>query len=76
MEEMKQVDKQAIKLAMQKFREEYGDDARLEDGDEFAAVFNDCVLVLSLEGSRLGIKFLIGKPYRVDMTLGAYESSG
>ena len=38
----------AIDMAMQRFREEYGEDAKLEEGDEFVTVFNDCVLIISL----------------------------
>lgn len=42
---MEEINK-AIKLAMQKFKEEFGEDASLEDGDEFVTVFNNCVLIL------------------------------
>lgn len=65
----------AISLAMQKFKEEYGEDAKLEDGDEFVTVFNNCVLVISLEDGNLSTKFIGGKPYKVDMTLSIYEGS-
>lgn len=65
----------AISLAMQKFKEEYGEDAKLEDGDEFVTVFNNCVLVISLEDGNLSTKFIDGKPYKVDMTLSIYEGS-
>ncbi len=60
----------AIGLAMGEFRKEYGEDARLEEGDEFATVFNDCVLIISLDGGRLQTRFLCGKPCMVDMALG------
>lgn len=33
---------EAMKLAMEKFKEEYGEDAKLEDGDEFVTIFNKC----------------------------------
>ena len=64
----------AINLAMQKFKEEYGEDTKLEDGDEFVTVFNNCVLIISLEGGNLSTKFIGGKPCEVDMTLSIYES--
>lgn len=67
---------QAINLAMEKFKEEYGDDAKLEDGDEFVTVFNNCVLIISLEDGRLETKFIGGKPFYADMTLSIYESGG
>ena len=63
----------AIKLAMEKFGEESGKDA-LEDGDEFVTVFNNCVLIISLENGHLLTKFIGGKPYEVDMTLSIYGS--
>lgn len=64
---------QAINLAMQKFKEEYGEDAKLEDGDEFVTVFNNCVLIISLEDGHLQTKFIGGKPFYADMTLSIYE---
>ena len=65
---------QAINLAMQKFKEGYGEDAKLEDGDEFVTVFNNCVLIISLEGGHLQTKFIGEKPFYADMTLSIYES--
>lgn len=64
----------AINLAMQKFKEEYGEDAKLEDGDKFVTVFNNCVLIISLEDGNLQTKFIGGKPFCADMTLSIYES--
>lgn len=37
---------EAIKLAMDEFTKEFGEDAKLEDGDEFATVFNDGIIIL------------------------------
>lgn len=36
---------QAIELAMQKFKEEFGEDEKLEEGDEFVTIF----IVIQLE---------------------------
>ena len=58
----------AIDMAMQRFR-----DAKLEEGDEFVTVFNDCVLIISLGEGRLQTDFIDGKPFEVDMALGIYE---
>lgn len=63
----------AIDMAMQRFREEYGEDAKLEEGDEFVTVFNDCVLIISFDEGRLQTDFIDGKPFEVDMALGIYE---
>lgn len=65
---------QAIALAIQKLKEEYGEDTKLEDGDEFVTVFNNCVLIISIENGELSTHFIGGKPYEVDMTLSIYEN--
>lgn len=67
--------RQAISLAMEKFKEEYGEDAKLEDGDEFVTVFNNCTLIISLENRELSTKFIGGNPCYVDMALSIYEGS-
>ncbi len=36
-----------------------------ENGDEFATVFNDCVLITKVENDTLKQSFLIGEPYRI-----------
>ncbi len=66
--------KKAIDLAMQKFKEEFGEDTKLEDGNEFVTIFNNCVLIISLENGHLKIKFIEGKPYEVDMEVNIFES--
>ena len=63
----------AIDMAMQRFKVEYGEDAKLEESDEFVTVFNDCVLIISLDEGRLQTDFIDGKPFEVDMALGIYE---
>ena len=69
---MEDLDK-AIGFAIAEFRKEFGKDATLDDGDEFVTIFNNCCLIISLENQKLTTKFIGGKPYRVDMTLGIYE---
>lgn len=63
----------AVELAMKAFEEENGEDAVLQDGDEFATVFNDGILTIGMEGKELKINFLVGKPYRVDFNLDMEE---
>ena len=63
----------ALDLAMEKFKEEYGEDAKLEDGDEFVTIFNNCILVLGMEDRELKVKFIGGKPFNVDFSLKIYE---
>lgn len=65
---------QAVNAAFGEFKKEFGQDAKLGDGDQFVTVFNNAALVVSLEGDTLRTEFIGGKPYRVDMTLAIYES--
>lgn len=70
MEEIMDKIANAIKLAMDKFEEEQG---KMEVGDEFVTVFNDCVLVISYEEGGINTHFIGGKPYIVDKEVGIYE---
>lgn len=72
MDIMKQLDG-AIKAAFEEFKKEFGEDVKLEEGDEFVTVFNNAVLVIGVEDHTLKTKFIGGKPYKVDMTLAIYE---
>lgn len=72
MDMLKQLD-DAVKAAFAEFKKEFGEDARLEDGDEFVTVFNNAALIVGLEDNTLYTKFVGRKPYRVDMTLAIYE---
>ena len=69
---MKDISK-AIELAIAAFKEKFGEDAKLEEGDEFVTVFNNCTLIISIEDGTLRERFIGGKPYRVDMSLAIYE---
>lgn len=60
----------AIELAMKEFRKQYGADAQLEEGDEFATVFEDGILIIALEEGSLNMKFLLGEPFRVNEKIG------
>lgn len=62
--------KKAIELALAEFHKENGPDAKLEDGDEFATILNDGVLIIGMEDREAKIKFLLGKPYFVDFSIG------
>lgn len=56
----------AVKIALERFREEYGADTDLEDGDEFVTCFANGTLILSFEDGNLGIKLVGGKAYQSD----------
>ncbi len=62
-----------IELAMEQFKAEFGQDAKLEDGDEFATVFNDAVVIISFNNRKLSVRILAGKPYYVNHSLNLTE---
>ena len=63
----------AVLAAFEEFKKEFGENAKLEEGDEFVTVFNNCALIISIEDGTLKERFIGGKPYRVDMSLAIYE---
>ena len=71
---LKQLD-EAVGRAFDEFRKEFGEDAKLENGDEFVTVLNNAVLIISLENRTLKTKFIGGAPFKVNMTLKIYEGS-
>lgn len=62
-----------IELAMEQYKTEFGEDAKLEDGEEFATVFNDAVVIIGIEDRNLKIRVLAGKPYFVNQNLNLTE---
>ncbi|WP_276879448.1 hypothetical protein [Bacteroides heparinolyticus] len=65
--------KSAIELAMEQFKAEFGQDAKLEEGEEFATVFNDAVVIIGLNNRKLSVRILAGKPYLVNQNLNLTE---
>lgn len=59
----------AIIAALEERKRVYGT-AKLEQGQEFATLLNDAVLIIGLEEDTLTTKFVIGAPYRIDMSIG------
>lgn len=39
----------ALELAFNQFRKEFGEDAKLDEGEEIYAVFNDGLLIVGIE---------------------------
>lgn len=58
-----------LKIIADEFKKENGDDAKMGEGDEFALVFNDGLLIISVEDDDVNIKVVLGKPNRVDKSL-------
>lgn len=63
----------AMKMLQQAFRDEYGENAKLEDGDSITGVFNDGVLTISIENNELNIDIKAGTPYKFDFNLNLLE---
>ena len=72
MDMMKQLD-EAIGAAFEEFKKEFGEDVKLEEGDEFVTVFNNAVLVIGVEDYTLKTKLIVGNPNKEDMTMPIYE---
>lgn len=64
----------AIELAFSRFKEEFGEDAKLEDGEEFVFQLNNCVLIIGVEDGVLRHRFIGDLPIKVDYTLKIYGS--
>ena len=63
----------AIEAAFAAFKKEFGEDAKLEEGEEFVFLFNNCVLIMGVEDKCLEQKFIGGQPIKVDYALKIYE---
>jgi len=59
----------AIQLAMEECKKEYGQDAKLKEGEAIVTVFNDGVVIIGVNNSKLNAKVLFGEPYRVDFNI-------
>lgn len=66
--------KQAIKLAMKAMEERFGS-FELKEGEDLVFVFNNCVLIMSMdENSQVSMKFLGDAPFFVDHEFGMFPS--
>lgn len=63
----------ALELAMEAFHEEYGSDAKIEDGDEVVFVFKNCTLLLEIVEKELNIRFIGGSPLKIDYAVPVYK---
>ena len=61
-----------MKKIFEKFREEYGNDAKLEDGEMQVFLLQDCTVVLSLNDGELGVKVTADKPIKCDFASGLF----
>lgn len=64
----------AMGMMMEAFYKEYGEDEKLEEGGEITGVFNDGVMIISLNDGNLKIQVSAGEPYKFDYNLNLLES--
>lgn len=61
--------KQASALLLAEFQNEYGKDAKIEDGEEIIGLFNDGVLRLGMDDSTVQVNLWKGSPYKINAYL-------
>lgn len=64
---------EVIEMIMGRYKEENGEDLKLEEGDEIASVFNDGVVILGVEDNTFKMKVLAGEPYVFNYDLDLIE---
>ena len=57
------------------FKQEFGDDAKFEEGDTLVFELNDCTLILSYEDKTVKEEIIGNKPIKVDYTTGFYDDN-
>ena len=65
----------ALNLFMQKFKEKYGDNYKLEENKCCIAVFNNCILTMTIdeETKKMNLTFDGGQPIFINEKLDIYE---
>lgn len=58
---------------MKAFRETYGENAKIEEGETQVFVLNDCTVILSLNEGHLKTEIIGDEPIIVDYTTGFYS---
>lgn len=62
-----------MKKVIQAFKNEFGEDAKLEEGDKLVFELNDCTLILSFENGTLREEILGDKVIKVDYKTGFFK---
>ena len=62
-----------LELATKKLKEMYGDDFKLEEGDEFVFSLKNCSLYIALEEGCLKTKFIGDKVIDLDISCPLYD---
>lgn len=67
---------EAITMLQEAMKKEFGENAKLEDGDSITGVFNDAVMTLSNENNEIKLDIKAGEPYKFDCNLNLLEEKG
>lgn len=59
----------ALQKIMNRFKEENGDDTKLEDGDSIHGIFKDGIVKISLDEEKINVEVTLGEPYLFDENL-------
>lgn len=68
MEQLQEVIVKAIEIFKKRYNAE-----KLEDGDEFVTILNNCTLVICYEDGNLQTRFIGGEVFKIDESLDIYE---
>ena len=60
---------EVFQLIQQQLKKEYGQEFKLEEGDEIVCVLNDAAVIVGVENNELQLKVLLGKPLKVDYSI-------
>lgn len=63
---------QAIKMAVAEYKKEFGQEAQLKNGEAFASLFSNGVLVV-YNNEKIGFYFTVGEPYKIDEEIDIYK---
>lgn len=61
--------KEALDFALGEYHKLHGNNAKLENIEEFATVFPDGIMIISRKDDEMNIKILLGKPFYADFDI-------
>lgn len=64
-----------MKKIFEVFRNKYGQDAKIEDGETQVFVLKDCTAILSLEDGNMTVNVTADKPIECDFSSGLFVES-
>ena len=62
-----------IELAAKKYLEKYGEDAKMEEGEEQVFLLENGTLVLSIDNGEIKVKLIGGAPIKLDVGLSIFN---